>query len=210
MGGTHIHHLVWGILLLLITGYVGRRDRAALAMARDRRGAVRGRHRPDARRVRPVAQPEGRLLVAAGTALDRRGDHRRDDHRDGAGRLHRLAGRGDRGRGRRVRDRGRPSGVLAILSPSSTWPRRSSASPWSASSSCRWAWWAPSGSGRPHSLWARLFYREQQEGARASAVRRAAAASRRPRSRPARSVCRRLRLSARGLARGAPPPASRR
>jgi hypothetical protein len=23
VGGTHIHHLVWGILLLLITGYVG-------------------------------------------------------------------------------------------------------------------------------------------------------------------------------------------
>ncbi|HMC07622.1 MAG TPA: hypothetical protein VKG89_09555, partial [Solirubrobacterales bacterium] len=23
VGGTHIHHLVWGILLLLVTGYVG-------------------------------------------------------------------------------------------------------------------------------------------------------------------------------------------
>ena len=39
VGGTHIHHLVWGILLLLICGYVARRDRSGQPLARDRRRA---------------------------------------------------------------------------------------------------------------------------------------------------------------------------
>ena len=72
VGGTHIHHLVWGILLLMITGYVGVVDRPAVALARDRRGPVRDRHRADPRRVRALAQPQGRLLVAsrAGSSID--------------------------------------------------------------------------------------------------------------------------------------------
>ena len=35
MHGTHVHHLVWGILLLLVAGYLG------LALPRDARGEVR-------------------------------------------------------------------------------------------------------------------------------------------------------------------------
>ena len=57
VGGTHIHHLVWGILLLMIIGLRRRRDRAALALARDRRGPLRDRDGADARRVRPLWRP---------------------------------------------------------------------------------------------------------------------------------------------------------
>ena len=66
-GGTHIHHMVWGILLLLGTGF------AALSFApdppvRESRRALRRRRRPDPRRVRAAAEPRGRLLEAEGTA----------------------------------------------------------------------------------------------------------------------------------------------
>ena len=37
VGGTHIHHLVWGILLLMIAGCVGVAIDPELALARDRR-----------------------------------------------------------------------------------------------------------------------------------------------------------------------------
>ena len=82
-----------------------RDDRAAIPLARDRRGPVRGRDRAGARRVRAVAEPQGRLLERSGPQVDRRGDRRRYDHRDGAGRLYGLGGRRHRGGGRRVRDR---------------------------------------------------------------------------------------------------------
>ena len=173
VGGTHIHHLVWGILLLLIMGYVG----VAIAPPSPWHeivtvlfGVGTGLTLDE---FALWLNLEGRLLVAAGEALDRRGDHRRDDHRDGAGRLHRLARRGHGGRGRGVRGRG---GLRRARDPdrrSSTWPRRSSAWPWSVSSSSRSGLVGAFRLGRPHSLWARLFYREHKKAARAAAVRRA-------------------------------------
>jgi len=63
---THIHHLVWGILLLLISGYI------AVAIAPDSpwREIVAVffgiGHRAHARRIRALAQSQGRLLGEAG------------------------------------------------------------------------------------------------------------------------------------------------
>ncbi len=88
----------------------GGHDRAALSLARDRVGPVRGGNGPGPRRVRALARPQGRVLERPGAQVDRRGDRRGDDHRDGAGRVHGLDRCGDRGRGRGVRDRGRIRG----------------------------------------------------------------------------------------------------
>ena len=41
VGGTHVHHLVWGIFALMIFGYVGVVAPAGFALARDRRGPLR-------------------------------------------------------------------------------------------------------------------------------------------------------------------------
>ena len=72
MRGRHIHHLVWGILLLLLVGYgwlieIGNwgfgsptMDGAIDVHAVWSRGGV------DARRVRVMAEPEGRVLGAPG------------------------------------------------------------------------------------------------------------------------------------------------
>ena len=45
VGGTHIHHLVWGICLMMIAGCVGVVVAPPLAVARDRRGPLRDRDR---------------------------------------------------------------------------------------------------------------------------------------------------------------------
>ena len=67
-GGVHVHHLVWGILLLLGVGYLwlhqigaGWPGEAPQAFQADRR-PVRHRRRADPRRVRAVAPTARRLL----------------------------------------------------------------------------------------------------------------------------------------------------
>ena len=61
-GGTHIHHLVWGILLVLSMGYLGLSfDLAApwIELVAIGFGIGMGSH---PRRVRSLAEPGGRLL----------------------------------------------------------------------------------------------------------------------------------------------------
>ena len=71
-GGTHIHHMVWGILLLLSMGYIGIATREPEPVGGARGDRVRDRHGPDARRVRALAEPGGRVLVGEGPPVDRR------------------------------------------------------------------------------------------------------------------------------------------
>jgi hypothetical protein len=86
-----------------------RRHPPGRPLAGHRRGPVRHRHRPHPRRVRPLAQSEGRLLVKAGPPLDRRGRDRwralgraADQPSELDRRDHRSRGRGP---GRRRSDR---------------------------------------------------------------------------------------------------------
>ena len=62
---------------MMIFGYIGVVHPARLAVAGDRRRALRDRHRPDARRVRALARAQGRLLGEGRAQVDRRDDHRR-------------------------------------------------------------------------------------------------------------------------------------
>ena len=94
VGGTHIHHLVWGILLLLLFGWIGVAGVPGIAVAGDRRRLLRDRRRAHPRRVRALAQPRGRLLGEAGAPLHRRRDRRRGDRAPVPGRLPRLDRRG--------------------------------------------------------------------------------------------------------------------
>ena len=99
VGGTHVHHLVFGIIIILVVGYDRDRDpapdpwREILAVLF---GIGAG---ADARRVRALAQPQGRLLGEGGPALDRRGDRRgdaggdRDPRLPGSGSTSRTASR---------------------------------------------------------------------------------------------------------------------
>ncbi len=70
MGGRHIHHLVWGILILLGVGYgyTQRSRRKGHSLFHFRRpphgNFVRSRRGAHARRVRALAQPRRRVLVA--------------------------------------------------------------------------------------------------------------------------------------------------
>jgi hypothetical protein len=59
-GGLHVHHLVFGIIAMMLSGFLG----FALApVDRDPRRRLRDRRRAHPRRVRAVAAPGGRLLV---------------------------------------------------------------------------------------------------------------------------------------------------
>ncbi len=59
-GDTHIHHLVWGICLLLISGLLAVAVQPPLGGDGDH---LRDRSGPDARRVCALAAPRRRLLV---------------------------------------------------------------------------------------------------------------------------------------------------
>ena len=88
-GGRHIHHMTFGIMGLLTVGYlwlleIGTDEQRHAS--RDHLAGVRERRGADARRVRAVAEPRGRLLDQAGT-----GEHRR-------GRAVRLAAQHERSR----------------------------------------------------------------------------------------------------------------
>ncbi len=66
---------------------------------------VRIRHGAHLRRIRALAEPQGRLLVREGATVDRRGDGRGGLRRDPADRLCRLDRCRQGGRGRRLRRR---------------------------------------------------------------------------------------------------------
>ena len=73
-----LHHLVWGILAVLVSRLHRAGIRAREPVAGDRGDLLRHRHGPHDGRVRPVAEPGGRLLDGEGPAVDRRRDR---DHR---------------------------------------------------------------------------------------------------------------------------------
>jgi hypothetical protein len=81
VGGTHVHHLVWGILLLLAVGYVALVEfgtRGPISNLVTRLGAIAfGVGGADAGRVRPLPQPPGRLLGKGGPPQHRRRPHLR-------------------------------------------------------------------------------------------------------------------------------------
>ena len=76
-GGTHVHHMVIGVVLMASIGIL------LIALVPDGtpgpgpRTALRRRSRADAGRVRAHPAPAGRLLAQGGPPLCRRGDHRR-------------------------------------------------------------------------------------------------------------------------------------
>ena len=158
--GVHLHHLVFGIVTMMIAG-AHRVHRARRQPLRgDLRLRLRRRRRADDRRVRALGLPRRRLLVRAGPGLDRRdGDRRRGDGPDPA-RLHpvhlrdRVARADDRQPGRR---RGRARASSRSASPSS-----GSCTGRSGSSSSRSRSTAPIRIGKPGSPWARRRYGERQ------------------------------------------------
>ena len=54
-GGLHIHHLVFGIVLMMLSGFLNFVIEPPSPWFEILRGRVRGRHGPDARRVRALA-----------------------------------------------------------------------------------------------------------------------------------------------------------
>ena len=133
---------------------------AGIAVVGDRHRLLRDRHGPGAGRVRPLGRAQGRLLGEGRAQVDRRDDHRRVRGRRPARRLQRL---GD-ARGRRSRAPCSPapgrSGWSESRSRWSTLRRRSSGG--RSSSLVFW----PAGVvaafrlAKPHSIWARRFYRD--------------------------------------------------
>ena len=169
--GVHLHHLVFGIVTMMIAGAARLRRPRRQPLDRDLRLRLRRRRRPDDRRVRPLGLPRRRLLGRGGPQLDRRhGDRRRGD---GAGpaRLQPV-------------QRSRPARPSAIdrqhrqrRCSSSCWSRSASSrggscTARSASSSSRSRSTAPAGSASRDSAWARRRYGERRPKKQAKAEER--------------------------------------
>ena len=71
-GGVHIHHLVWGIGLTMLCGFIAFARPARRAVVAPRGGRLRRRRRLHARRVRAVGPARGRLLARRGRDVIRR------------------------------------------------------------------------------------------------------------------------------------------
>ena len=83
--GVHLHHLVFGIVTMMVAGAARLRRPRRQPLRRDLRLRLRRRRRPDDRRVRPLGLPRRRLLGRGGPQLDRRHrDRRRGDGTDPA------------------------------------------------------------------------------------------------------------------------------
>ena len=142
-GGLHLHHLVWGICLMMSSGFLNFVLKPGSPWSEVLAGGVRHRRRADARRVRAVGAPGRRLLVPGGADLARRGRRRDAARRDDRARARAVRpgqpGRVDRLARRRGADRhravgaGDPQGQAAARSD-----RRSSSRP--SRSSARSAW----------------------------------------------------------------------
>ena len=78
--GVHVHHLVFGIVTMMVSGTLGFARARRQPLHRDLRLRLRRRRRADDRRVRALGLPRRRLLGRGGTQLDRcHGDRRRGD-----------------------------------------------------------------------------------------------------------------------------------
>ena len=125
-GGLHIHHLVFGIVLMLIGGTMGfaldESQSPWIELAAAAFGIGAGL---DLRRVRPLGPPGGRLLVRRGTPVCGRRDRRDRVRRPGADRCllrelrHGLSG-APRRRDRDPRDRHRVHSGLVLEVPAVT------------------------------------------------------------------------------------------
>ena len=119
--GVHLHHLVFGIVTMMIAGAARLRRPRRQPLHRDLRLRLRRRRRADDRRVRALGLPRRRLLGRGGAQLDRRHrDRRRGDVPDP-----------DRLQPVQLRDRlGRPARSAASSAPrsSSAWSRSASSS----------------------------------------------------------------------------------
>ncbi len=83
--GVHVHHLVFGIVTMMIAGTRRLQRARRESLAGDLRLRLRRRRRPDDRRVRALGLPRRRLLGRGGAQLDRRDrDRRRGDGPDPA------------------------------------------------------------------------------------------------------------------------------
>ena len=141
-----------------------RRPSAGLAVVGDRHRLLRDRHGPGAGRVRALGRAQGRLLGEGGPQVDRRDDPRRlrwrgsllvgfsawvDARRQVENAVFAVVGAfGLVGIVRRARQRGEGEALVGA--------RLADRSGRSASS-------AHSGSAKPHSLWARLFYSDERK-----------------------------------------------
>ena len=72
IGGVHVHHQVWGIMLVLVSGMLEFRFNPGIAVERGARRAVRRRRGARAGRVRAVVPPRRRVLGRGGPQVDRR------------------------------------------------------------------------------------------------------------------------------------------
>ena len=153
---------------MMVAGTLGFVSDGRTPLHGDLRPDLRGRGRPDDRRVRPLGPPRGRLLGAGGPQLDRR-------HRD-----RRLADAADRARGQpggdRVRldlggDRQHPRCPVRLrLRRDLLRSRDGCCTARSASSSPRSRSTAPARIGKPSSAWARHRYGERRPEKQAKAV----------------------------------------
>ena len=71
-GGVHIHHLVFGICLMLFCGFLAFAAPLDVALVAPGRHRLRRRRRLHARRVRPLGAARGRVLEQRGPRLVRR------------------------------------------------------------------------------------------------------------------------------------------
>ena len=71
--GLHLHHLVWGIVLILLSGFLGFAVEPREPVERDPGGGLRRRRRVHARRVRAVGLSPRRLLGSGGSPVVRCG-----------------------------------------------------------------------------------------------------------------------------------------
>ena len=88
--GVHLHHLVFGIVTMMIAGALGFAAFGEQPLDRDLRLRLRHRRRADDRRVRPLGLPRRRLLGRGGAQLDRRDRDRRRGDAAGPARLQPL------------------------------------------------------------------------------------------------------------------------
>ena len=76
-GGTHVHHMVIGVVLMATVGILLIALAPGESPGAGPRAAVRRRSGADAGRVRADPAPAGRVLAQGGAALRGRGRHRR-------------------------------------------------------------------------------------------------------------------------------------
>ena len=113
--GVHLHHLVFGIVTMMVAGAGRLRRLRQQPLDRDLRLRLRHRRRADDRRVRPLGLPRRRLLGRGGPQLDRRDRDRRRAMLLVAARLHPVHDRRRLGRRRSSAPSSAPSSSSLLV-----------------------------------------------------------------------------------------------